>query len=210
MHGVVCTQCCGRDLDKSLGILGCPAFLHLAILSKLVLDQIVRTVDTDGREAIGTQFENGCSVDIALRRREHCLYVTHHRLQVLAFMQEHSVPVGHLVFPVLLPLAEGVLLQEAVCTDDEHRSSCLEAHTPLYADDGITDVHVTTNGIGCAYLLHFLYGLHRIVIGLSVDGFQLALLERQAQLFGAILCAVLQVCTFGQSLRGVKNLSATD
>ena len=50
----------------------------------------------------------------------------YHWLQVLALVEEHSVPVAYLILPVLLPLAQSALLQQAVSLDDELRSCSLE------------------------------------------------------------------------------------
>ena len=44
---------------------------------------------------------------------EHSLDIGHHGLEVLALVEEHAVSVGHLVLPVLLPLGEGVFLEES-------------------------------------------------------------------------------------------------
>ena len=63
-------------------------------------------------------------------------------------MQEHAIPVGYLVFPVLLPLAQRVLFEQAVCLDDELRSCCLKTYTALDADDGVAYVAVATNAVG--------------------------------------------------------------
>ena len=83
-------------------------------------------------------------------------------------MQEHAVPVAHLVFPILLPLRQGVFLQETVGTDDEHGGCCLEAYTALDADNGVAHVAVTTDGVGCANLFNSLNGSNLVVVTLAV------------------------------------------
>ena len=96
-------------------------------------------------------------------------------------MQEHSVPVGHLILPVLLPLGQGVLLEKTVCADDKHRSCSLKAHATLDADDGVTNMTVTADGICCANLLYLLNGLDAVIELLAVYGYQFTLLKAQAQ-----------------------------
>lgn len=59
------------------------------------------------------------AVDMPLAAFEEGFHIRHHRFQVLALVQEHAIPVGNLVFPVLLPLAQRRLLQQPVSLDDE-------------------------------------------------------------------------------------------
>ena len=125
-------------------------------------------------------------------------------------MQEHSVPVGHLILPVLLPLGQGVLLKETVCADDKHRSGSLKAHAALDADDGVTNVTVTADGICGANLLYLLNGLDAVIELLAVYGYQFTLLKAQAQYLGAVLGGMLQICALGQTLLAVQNLTAAD
>src|SRR3712207_8599275 len=61
--------------------------------------------------------------------RSEGLHVGHDGFQILALVEEHTVPVGHLVLPVLLPLREGRLLEEPVGLDDEHGCCRSEEHT---------------------------------------------------------------------------------
>ena len=125
-------------------------------------------------------------------------------------MQEHAIPVGYLVLPVLLPLAQRVLLKQTVGLDDELRSSCLKTYTALDADDGVAYVAVAANTVGCANLFYLLDGSHLVVKLLAVDGNNLALLERNLQFRLVLTCHVLQISLFGQSLGGVEYLAATD
>ena len=125
-------------------------------------------------------------------------------------MEEHAIPVGHLVFPVLLPFAQRVFLQEAMSPYDKHRGSSLEAHASPDAYDGVTHVHVTPNGIGSTYLLHFLDGFDGVIILHIVHSLQLTLLECQAKLLRPRLSGMLQVSTLWQSLCRVQYLTTTD
>ena len=125
-------------------------------------------------------------------------------------MEEHSIPVGNLLLPVLLPLAQGVLLQETVCTDDEHGCCCLETYTPLDAYDGVAHMAVTTDGVCGANLLNGLDGLNLIFIASAVDGYQLTLFETELQQLCAFLGGVLQVCALGKALCAVENLTTAD
>ena len=125
-------------------------------------------------------------------------------------MQEHAIPVSHLLLPVLLPLAQGVLLQETVCTNDEHGGCCLETYTALDADDGVAHMAITADSVGCANLLNCLDSLNLVLVACAVDRNEFALLETELQQFGTFLGGVLQVCTLGQALCAVENLTATD
>ena len=147
MCQIVGTQGGRTYLDEALGIVAAPCLGGLAILAQLVLDKVVGRIHTHGLETVGTEFQCHLAGNIALAADEHGLDIGHYRLQVLALVQEHAVPVGHLLLPVLLPLAQGVLLQETVCTDDEHGCCSLEAHTALDADDSVAHMAVATYGV---------------------------------------------------------------
>ena len=95
--------------------------------------------------------------------------------------------------------------------DDELGRCGLEAHAALDADDGVADVAVATDGVAGADRLNLLYGLHLIVEMLAVDGVDLALFERDAQLGLRLLGGdMLQVSALGQTLRRVEKLTAAD
>ena len=96
-------------------------------------------------------------------------------------MQEHTIPVGNLVFPILLPLRERRLLQQTVCLDDELGGCSLETYTALDANDSITHVGITTNGIRSTNLLNFLDGLDVVVELLTIHSHNLTLLELNLQ-----------------------------
>ena len=110
-------------------------------------------------------------------------------------MEEHAIPVGHLVLPVLLPFAQGVFLEEAVCADNQHGGGGFEAHAALDADDGVAHVHVASDAIGRTDFFNLLDGLDGVVEAFAVHGLQFTLLEGEAQLLGAFLGAMLQVGT---------------
>ena len=197
MVGIIDTQRCGCDLDEAFGIIGRPAFLHLAVFAELGLDQIVFRIYADRREGIGTQLQRGNTVHITLALGQHGFDVTHHRFQILALVEEHSVPIGNLIFPVLLPFTECKLLQKTVGTDDQHRRSGFETDTAFDADDGISYVHVTSDAICATDLLHFADGLDLIFELLSVDRTDLALFEADAQLFRTGFLYLLEIGAFG-------------
>ena len=115
-------------------------------------------------------------------------------------MQEHSVPVAHLVFPVLLPFAQGVFLKEAVCSDNEHWGCCLEAYAALDTYDGVTHMAVAANAVGSANLLYSLNSLNLIVVLHTVHAAQLTLLEAQLQGLRTFLGWVLQISALWQTL----------
>ena len=125
-------------------------------------------------------------------------------------MEEHAIPVGHLLLPVLLPLAQRVFLQQSVGLDDELGGGCLKAHTTLDADDGVAHVEVAAYGVGGAYLLNLLDGGNLVVKLLAVDGGYLALLKGNLQFALVGAGHVLEESLFGQALRRVEQLAAAD
>ena len=125
-------------------------------------------------------------------------------------MQEHSVPVGNLILPVLLPFAEGELLQELVGGDDEHRRGGLEADTSLDADDGVPHVHVAPDAVRSGYRLNLLNGSDFVSELLAVDSGDLPFLELDLYGLGAVLRNLLQISLLRKPLSGVQNLAATD
>ena len=126
-------------------------------------------------------------------------------------MEEHSIPVGHLVFPILLPLAQSGFLQQAVSLDDELWSGSLESHATLDTDDGVAHVAVATDGVGCTNLFNLLDGSNLVVEFLSVHGYYLALVECNLQCGFLFLGGhVLQIGFLGQSLCRVEQLATTD
>ena len=73
-------------------------------------------------------------------------------------MEEHTVPVGYLILPVLLPFTQRRLLQQTVGLDDQFRCGGFEAHTTLDADDGVAYIGITANSVGGTDLLDLLDG----------------------------------------------------
>ena len=125
-------------------------------------------------------------------------------------MEEHAIPVSHLILPVLLPLRQSELLKETVCTDDKHRSGSLETYATLDADDGVAYVAVTTDAVSSADFLNSLDGLYLVVIFCSVDRYQFTLLETELQGLRTFLGWVLQVCALRQALLRVEYLATAD
>ena len=126
-------------------------------------------------------------------------------------MEEHSVPVAYLILPVLLPLAQSALLQQAVSFDDELRSCSLESYTTLDADDGVTHVAVATDGVRSTNLLNLLDGSNLIIKLLAVDSHNLTLLEGNLQFSLFFLGSnVLQISLLWKTLGWVENLTTAD
>ena len=125
-------------------------------------------------------------------------------------MEEHSVPVAELVFPVLLPFGEGVFLQHFVCCDDEHGCGCFESYASFDADDCVTDVHVATDGVWAGELFDASYCVYGVCEALSVDGDELSFFEvdgEATRFGGGHLCGV---CFFGEGLFAVECFFASD
>ena len=126
-------------------------------------------------------------------------------------MEEHSVPVAYLVLPILLPLAQCALLQQAVSLDDELRSCSLESYTTLDTDDGVTHVAVATDGVRSTNLLNLLDGCNLIIKLLAVDSHNLTLLEGNLQFSLFFLGSnVLQISLLRKTLGWVENLTTAD
>ena len=126
-------------------------------------------------------------------------------------MEEHSVPVAYLILPILLPLAQCALLQQAVSLDDELRSCSLESYTTLDTDDGVTHVAVATDSVRSTNLLNLLDGCNLIIKLLAVDSYNLTLLEGNLQLSLFFLGSnVLQISLLWETLGWVENLTTAD
>ena len=141
---------------------------------------------------------------------EHGLDVGHHRLQILAFVQEHTIPIGHLFLPVLLPFRQSKLLEIAMSANDEHGRSRLEAHTTLDANDGIAHVAVASDSESCTDFLDLLDGFYFVVELLAVHRAQFSLLETELEEFRTFCRGVLQVGTLRQALLRIEYLAATN
>ena len=144
---IINTQRSGSYLDESFCIFGSPALLHFPVFAELGLYQVVFRVNTDGREGERAKFQDGRSVYVTLRFLQHGFDVAHNRFEVLAFVEEHPVPVGNLVFPVLLPFAQRIFFEETVCADDQHGSGSFKSDTSLDTDDGVSHVHVAADTV---------------------------------------------------------------
>ena len=109
--------------------------------------QIVGGLNALEFEAVGDQFYPNFARNVFLRIGEKSFDVAHHRIEELGFVQHHAVPVAHLVFPILLPLGEGMLLQQVVCFDEDERCGGFKTHPAFDANDGIAYVDVAPNGV---------------------------------------------------------------
>ena len=184
--------------------------LHLAILSELGLEQVVSRINAYALETQWTELQYGSTVNVALTAGEHSLDVGHYGLKILALVQEHSVPVGNLVLPVLLPLAQRVLLEHAVSLDYQFGCGSLKTYTALDAYYRVAHVAVAAYAVGSADFLNLLYRLNLVVVFLAVHGNNLALLEFYAQLALLLAGDVLEVSLLGQTLCRVEKLAAAD
>ena len=72
-----------------------------------------------------------------------------------------AVPACDLLLPVELSLCEGVLLEEVVSLDDDERCCSLETYSPLDADDGVSDVDVTSDSERSCHVSDGLDDLYR-------------------------------------------------
>ena len=111
---------------------------------------------------------------------KHGFDVAHHRFEVLAFVKEHAIPVGYLVFPVLLPFAQRVFFKETVGTDNQHRSGSLEPYTSFDTDNRIAYVHVAPDSVRGTDLFYFLDGFDFVIEHFTVDGTEFSILEFKA------------------------------
>ena len=211
MYPIVHTQWCTGYLDEALSFVGSPTGLRLSVLTELALGQVVDRVDTHCLETIRTELQDSSTRHVALTAGQHSLNIGHHWLQVLTLVQEHTIPVGHLVFPVLLPLRQRRFLQQTVCLDNQFRSSSLESYTALDTDNGVAHIGITSDGIAGTNLLNLLDSLYTISEFLTVYTHYLTFLELNLQkrlLLG--VCDVLQISLLGQTLCGVEQFATTD
>ena len=211
MDTVVNTKWGRANLNEALCLVGSPTCLSFSILAKLALGQVIGRVDTYSLESIRTELKYCCTCYVALAAGEHCLDIWHYWLQILALVQEHSVPVGYLVLPVLLPLRECRLLKKSVCLDNQLRSCCLETYATLDADDGVAHVGIATDSVRCTNFLDLLDGLNLIVELLVVNSYYLTLVESNLQCSLLLRSGnVLKVSLLGQTLCWVEQLTAAD
>ena len=148
---------------------------------------------------------------MALRRSEERLHIGHHRLKILTLVEEHAVPVGDLVLPVLLPLAQSRLFEQAVCLNDDLRSSGLEAYPSLDTDDRVTHIAVAADGIACTDLLNLLNGFHLVIEMLAIDSLDLTFLESDTQLRLRLFCCdMFQISALRQTLGRIEKFTAAD
>ena len=200
-----------EQLDEALGILRGPTVVHFTIFAELRLREVVVTVYTHRLQGVRTKLEDSGAVDMALRRSEERLHVGHHRLKILTLVEEHAVPVGDLILPVLLPLAQSRLLEQAVCLNDDLRSSGLEAYPPLDTDDRVTHIAVAADGIACTDLLNLLNGFHLVIEMLAIDSLDLTFLESDTQLCLRLLRRdMFQISALRQTLGRIEKFTATD
>ena len=71
-------------------------------------------------------------------------------------------------------------------------------------------MHVAADAVGGADFLHAADGGYGVVEAFAVDGLQFAVLEGEAQLFGAFLLHLLEVSLLGQALGRVEDFAAAD
>ncbi len=97
---------------------------------------------------------------MALGVGQECFDVAHDGFDELPLVQQNTVPVGELLFPVKLLFGQDVLFQRVVGLDDNQWRGGLEAHAALDADNGVADVDVAANTERLRQFGQLLYGLH--------------------------------------------------
>ena len=90
-------------------------FLHLTVFAKLVFHKVIFAFYTYGRKAERVKFEDSRTVYVALRGFQHGFDVAHYWFQILAFVQEHAIPVGYLVPSSIV----------AICSKCTSRGTCV-------------------------------------------------------------------------------------
>ena len=170
----------GRDEEED--------YLHSAVsLAEInncpvVATNDVRFLDAEQFEAIRVELDEYCSGDVLLGVFQKGFDIAHHRVEVLALVQQHAIPVGQLLFPVLLPFGEHVFFQQVVGFDNNERRRRLEAHPPFDADDGVAHMGVAADGKGPGQFLEGLYGLGGMGEGFPVQAGEFALFKPEAHL----------------------------
>src|SRR5690606_38881047 len=69
------------------------------------------------------------------------------------FMDHHSVPVGELVLPIKLPFGQGMLFEQMVSFDDNHRGGSLKPYPTFDSYDGISYVNIPADRVILSDLL---------------------------------------------------------
>ncbi len=78
-----------------------------------------------------------------------------------------------------------MFFEEVMGLDDDQGGCRLEAHTALYADDGVPDVGVAADGPGGGDLLQLLNDDGTIADFLTIDGPELPFFEGKFQVTGS-------------------------
>ena len=178
--------------------------LHFAVFPKLRFRQIVGTIDAYCLETEGPEPQDCRAVHVALAAGEHCFDVRHDGFEILTLMQKHAIPVGNLVLPILLPLAECAFFQQSMGLDDELGSCSFKANAPFYTDDCVANVAVTPYGIGPTEGFYPLNGSYLVVELLIIHGHDFALFESYLQQTFLLLRDMFQVSLLGKALRWVE------
>ena len=90
-----------------------------------------------------------------------------------------------------------MFLKEFVSLDDKHRCRSLKAYTAFNADNGITNVSITTNSPSRANSLQLINGSNT-ANRLAIDAYNLATLELNLQGLLALLLQLRRICLLGQ------------
>ncbi|MCY1381776.1 hypothetical protein D9M69_697270 [compost metagenome] len=77
-------------------------------------------------------------------------------------MQQHAVPLGKVLLPVLLPFGQYMLFKEMVRFDNDQRSGGLKAHTPFYADNRIPHMRIPPDSKRRSQVMNPPDGLYRV------------------------------------------------
>ena len=95
-----------------------------------------------------------------------------------------------------------------MCFDNQFRCCGLKADTTLDADNGVTHVSITANGIAGANLFYLLNSLNLVVELFAINGLNLALVKSDFQQALILLGSdMLQISLFRQALCGVEQFA---
>src|SRR5699024_6060969 len=147
-------------------------------------------------KAIGMQPDGDGAVYSVLRIGEEVFDIAHYRIQILAFVEHHAVPVGQLRLPVKLPLGKSVLFQLLMRLDDQHGRGGFESHASFNTYNGIAHMDVAADGVGRSQLVKGLDQFYRIILA-TVEGGRLSLRERKCNRLRLRLRKLARISLFG-------------
>jgi len=97
-----------QNLNKPLGIIGRPAFIDFAVAAERGVHQVVFGSNAVQYEAVGVERYKNIARNVSLGIGQKNFDIPHDLVEIIAFVEQHSVEIAQLFFLELLPFAERV------------------------------------------------------------------------------------------------------